>query len=425
MPVFPATGADHAAIYFFLNQVFNGPSRTEFHASLADPFCEPQDRLLLRREGRILAHAHLTHRVMQFGRVQIPVAGLDGLGVVDDERGRGLGTHLLQAAEKRVADLGAMVGLLRTRIPHFFRRTGWALCGRHSLCEARTHAVLGRLVERGLRPGRRARLHIRPWRQWEEGALVRIYRQNLAGSHGPLERTLAYWRWLLRRHAYDHLYVALEGPDQLDLTEATTRIVGYAAIRGDRIVELITNPGRRRVAAELLARACGDAVERNQLTIGLHAPQDSPMVELLDEAGGWRHEGEAFQGEVFMARVLDPLGLLHLLCDEFHRRALAAGLNLHRPVGLGLMVERQKYQIEIARTGATASASQVGRSYLAMNVADFTRLLLGQFNWHRAEAEGRVVPSTILAGEMGRVLFPSLPMWRPPLDELTALDRQD
>ena len=76
-----ATASDHAAIACFLGEVFGEPAAAELKASLEDPFYEPHDRLLLRRAGRIIAHVHLTHRVMQFGRRQIPVAGLDWLAI--------------------------------------------------------------------------------------------------------------------------------------------------------------------------------------------------------------------------------------------------------------------------------------------------------------------------------------------------------
>ena len=61
---------------------------------------------------------------------------------------------------------------------------------------------------------------------------MRVYNQNLPGSYGPLERTRAYWQWLLERRAFDQLYVALDGPNLWDLDESTTQIVGYAAIKG-------------------------------------------------------------------------------------------------------------------------------------------------------------------------------------------------
>ena len=90
LPVLEARGGDHATIYYFLQSVFQNPSRAEFRASLQDPFYEPCDRLLLWQKRRIAAHVHLTHRTMHFGSVTIPVAGLTGLGVAPNTAIRAL-----------------------------------------------------------------------------------------------------------------------------------------------------------------------------------------------------------------------------------------------------------------------------------------------------------------------------------------------
>ena len=63
---------------------------------------------------------------------------------------------------------------------------------------------------------------------------------------------------------------------------------------------------------------------------------------------------------------------------------------------------------------------RLGRSYLRLNVADFTRLVLGQLDWPAALAEGHVEFSTGLARTAAPALFPPLPLWRPPLDDLLA-----
>jgi predicted N-acetyltransferase YhbS len=446
LPVQRAAGGDHATVYYFLQAVFQGPSRAEFQASLDDPFYEPYDRLLLRQKRRIAAHVHLTHRTMHFGTVALPAARLGWLGVALEHRGEGLATHLLRAAESRMAIDGALVGVLRTSIPHFFRRTGWALCGQASYRRANARALLARLLDRGLIPRPRRRLHIRPWLQWEQGALARIYGQNAAwedssrrrcgdadedrdgrqpaaaeglAAHGSVERTAAYWHWLLTRHAYDQVYVALEGPEQLELGEISTRIVGYAVTRGEQIVELMTAPDRPRAAAELLARCCGDAIEHDRHCVLLHAPPGCPLFDVFDEAGGCGPARVPEHGEVCMMRLLNPLELLRRLCGEFERRAAAA--RLPRPLDLGLLVEGQKYQLELGPEGVAATSQRVGRSYLRLNVADFTRLVLGQLDWDAAIGDGRLECSTALAGEAGRVLFPSLPLWHPPWDDMPAM----
>jgi predicted N-acetyltransferase YhbS len=429
--VLGARGGDHATIYYFLQSVFQNPSRAEFHASLEDPFYEPYDRLLLRPKRRIAAHVHITHRTMHFGSAAIPMAGLAWLGVAPEVRQRGLGTHLLRAAENRMAIGGALVAVLRTSLPRFFRRTGWALCGQASYRRADARALLARLLDRGLIPRPRRRLHIRPWLQWEQAGLARLYSQNvlpqanedatLGGSiaYGPLERTSAYWRWLLNRHGYDQLYVALEGPEQLELGEISTRIVGYAATRGEQIVELMAAPGCPRAAVELLARCCGDAIEHDRHCVLLHAPPWCPLFEIFDEAGGRGPPCAPEHGEVSMMRLLDPLELLRQLCGEFERRAVAA--HLSRPLDLGLLIEGQKYQVELGREGAAATSQRLGRSYLRLNVADFTRLVLGQLDWDSALVGGGLECSTALAREAGGALFPAIPLWRPPWDESPAI----
>lgn len=417
-PVAFASGGDHAAIYYFLSPIFQGSSSAEFKAATEDPFCTPQDRLLIRRDRGIVAHAQITHRAMHFGPLQIPAAGLGWLAVAPECRGERLGTHLLAVAQRQMLDSGALIGLLRTRIPHFFRRHGWALCGRPHYSHADVRTVLATLSEAGMCQRRQRHWHIRPWRRWELGALVRIYRQSFDNAYGSLERTEAYWHWLIRRQAYDQLYVALEGPELFDLTERSTRIIGYAAVHGEQIVEMATAPDRPRAAFEMIARACGDAIEHDRHVLLVHAPPQSPIHDVFQKAGGVRSCQESDGGRVYMARLLDPLKLLRRLCGEFERRREAA--DLPQPLELGLLVDDKKYQIELAREGARAVSRRIGRHYLQLNVADFTRMVLGQLDWDVAVAEGRLAASTTLAAQAGRALFPSLPFWRPPLDDLEA-----
>ncbi len=416
LPVLRAESGDHATIYYFLQAIFQGPSREEFHASLEDPFYEPFDRLLLRRERKIAAHVHITHRTMQFGREMIPAAGLGWLGVASEHRHQGLGRYLLRAAEKQMEESGALAGMLRTSIPGFFEAAGWAPCGRPSFRRANVRTLLARLLDHKLIPRPRRRLHIRPWRQWELSALDRLYRQNLEG-YGSLERTTAYWQWLLSRHACDEVYVALEGPEQLELGEISTRIVGYAATRGDQILELMTAPDCPRAGPELLARCCGDAIEHDRHCIVLHARPGHPLFGIFDEASGCPALPSPEHGEISMMRVLNPQKLLQRLCGELYGRVVEA--QLPRPLGLGLLVDGEKYQLEIGRDAVKASSQRIGRSYLRLGNADFTRLVLGQLDWDAAVAEGRLECSTVLAQEAGRVLFPPIPLWHPPWDALS------
>jgi hypothetical protein len=85
-----------------------------------------------------------------------------------------------------------------------------------------------------------------------------------------------------------------------------------------------------------------------------------------------------------------------------------------------MLVDGQKYRLAITPDDVEVAGRNIGRSYLRLNVADFTRLLLGHLDWDKALADGRVEPSTNIALVAGRALFPRVPLWLPPLDNLPA-----
>jgi hypothetical protein len=85
---------------------------------------------------------------------------------------------------------------------------------------------------------------------------------------------------------------------------------------------------------------------------------------------------------------------------------------------LGLLVEGHKFCVTLTRRSVKISTNKIGRSYLRCNQAEFTRLVLGHVDLDDAISHGRLVTSTRLAAETARILFPRLPFWRPPLDDL-------
>ena len=460
LPV-PVSAADYPAVGWLLTSVFasrhaNECSADEFKASINDPFHELHDRLVIKCGSQLVGHALTTRRTMQFGSIRLPAAGLHWLGVEPAFRSGGLGMRLLAAAENLMADQGGLIGLIRTQIPHFFRRTGWALCGHHSHSRAGAHDIIAEMIARDLRPGllrdslrglrgrsckkllqgsRRKRLRIRCWRRMEIPALLRIYDRNTLGMSGPLERTAAYWQWLVNRRGYDRLYVALDGPDLFELDETRTHIVGYAAIRGGQILELMAEPGgetgprKHSVLVKLLARACDDAIEQGHNYVTYHGHPQDCLHDLFTAAGGTHHrEARDDNGEVLMARLLRPSRVLDLLAPELHARLQAGGdvafAKTPMPGRLSLNVDGRRYVILIGRKGV---AVQTGRmaifgaaNHAGLNVADFTRLVLGQFDWTSPLSESSIRVSTPATAVLLRLLFPPLPLWRPPLDDATA-----
>jgi hypothetical protein len=248
------------------------------------------------------------------------------------------------------------------------------------------------------------------------GSLSGLYGDAVAATTGPLKRTGPYWEWLLHRHAFDQQYVAIDGPELIDVEQEKASVVGYAVTRRDRIVELLASPHYPTAAPVLLARACRDGIEADRHAILLHAPQSDPLHRVFQEAGGYGQHHVAEFGEVFMARVLQPLKLLRRMRARFRARAEAA--SLPRPFELSLLVERKKFRLLVAEREVKVNARRVSEHAVEMNVADFARMVLGQLDWDRALAEERAVPSSAEAEHFARALFPSLPFWHPPLDDL-------
>lgn len=414
-----ATGCagDHPVVHHLLTEVFQGPTRDAFYGTLDDPFYEPRDRLLIKRADQTVAHALVTKRVMHFGSLSFPADCLSWLATLPEFRQLGYASRLVRAADETMRREGAVLGLLKTRVPHFFRRLGWALCGRHSHARAGSRDLLAQLSARGLVPGENS-VGIRPWRQVELPALMRLYHDMTAGRAGHFERTEAYWRWLISRKGFERIYVAVDGPDNFELQDDPTKLVGYLITSEDRVLELAAARTHRHVARELLARACSEAIERDYNMLTLHAPADDPLMEIFRIAGGTLHCNESEQGEVYMAKLMNPIGFLKQLCPELHRRADAVSLT--RPCELGLVLDGEKYGLIVSRRSVKLRRHRIGRSYLAANGANVTRLLLGHFDIDEALADGRLRASTHVAAELGRVLFPRLPLWRPPLDEISA-----
>lgn len=414
--IVPANAGDHPEIHQLLTAVFQAPSRDVFLAGLDDPFYEPNDRLLVSRNGRTVAHLHVTQREMQFGSARFPVAGLSWLGVLPEFRSQSYGQKLLAAAHRKMASDGAVAGFLVTKIPHFFRPHGWAVCGRHSHATAGARDILAELSRRSEQLNARP-LVTRPWRQVEMPHIMRIYEANTAKAAGPWVRSEAYWRWLVARYPSEQLLVAIDGPDKMELDDVNSPIVGYAIVRDDRVLEVMAQPGHPTAALHLLGRACREAIERDCHTVNIFAPPGSEMHTVCRSAGGLCQEHEADQGLVFMAKLLDPLAFLKGMRGVLRERVVAEGLP---PCELGLIVDGDKYSVRVSKRGVVVGRNKTGRSYLNLNVAEFTRLLLGHLDLEPALAQGRVEASTRVAAETASVLFPRLPLWRSPLDDSLA-----
>ncbi len=412
---------DHHDVQQLLTTLFHGPSMGDFQAQIDDPFYEPNDRMLVKRDKQVVGHVHLAKREIHFGPFQFAVAHATDLGVLPEYRGQQCATQLLAAAECRMGEDGAVMGVIRTGIPEFFKRRGWSVCMRHSFSVAGARDILSRLGESApvdsdpLQPVI-APLNIRLWRHVEQAALMRIYADNTHNVFGPVARNDSYWRWLINRRAYDRIYIAIDGPDKIELNDTLTPIVGYAVVKDERIVELMTSGDCPRVAEQLLARTCRDAIEHDTHHVRLDAAPNDPLHRAFKAAGGRQHYHESEAGEVWMVKVFDPIALFGTISSEVHRRAKAAGMTI--PTELGVLLDGKKYTLSTRQRTTRLEPGKLGRSYLECSRGEFTQLMLGHLNVEGSIEAGRLQASTRVAGETAAILFPQLPLWQPPFDSL-------
>jgi predicted acetyltransferase len=410
-----------------LVSVFQQPSTVEFQAQLEEPRYEPTDRLLVEQGQQIIGHLRLLSREMRFGGQALPVSIVTEVATLPQFRGCGSGIALLTEAQRQMKDDGSLMGILRTDQPGFYAQLGWVVCGRHSYSTASPRAILSHLhanqqslasVEDVLRTPQQSAYNIRLWRHVEEAALRRLYDENTTRVYGPLKRDEAYWRWLVNRGGSEKVYVVINGPDKFELDDQLTPIVAYAAMKEGRIVEIMSSSDHPEAAAQLLARACGDAIEQDFHRVRIDAAPDHFLHRELVAAGGTCSYHEADHGLVFMAKVFDLPKFIAQIGDELLRRACAADLS--RPGELGLLLDNHKFRLLIGKRSVKLVSGKIGRSYLKCSVQDLTKLALGHLEADEAIETGRLQASTRVAHQVAKVLFPRLPFWRPPWDELPA-----
>ena len=166
----------------------------------------------------------------------------------------------------------------------------------------------------------RKKYNIRLWRHVEQAALIRLYNENTREAYGALDRSEAYWKWLVRRGGNDRIYVAIDGPDKLELDETLAPIVGYAATKNGRIVEMMCAAAHPEASIQLLARACGDAMEQDHHLIRVDGPPADPLHSLFVASDGDHYHHESDQGMVFMADLLKPRRFVKLLSHDLGDR---------------------------------------------------------------------------------------------------------
>jgi GNAT superfamily N-acetyltransferase len=427
--VAPARAGDQGEIIQLLAGLPTPPSRGEFHAAVDHPDYDPANRLVARLAGRIVGHVEIVPRDIMLaarraesGEAPPPSASVRGavlerVAVLPECRGAGHGQRLVQAAEERMRQSGAVVAFTRTRIAASFHELGWSVLGRDCATPGRPAEILARLLEGQRWTGEPVTM--RQWRHVELPAILRIYRQNAARFIGPCDRSENYGRWLVSRAAFDSILVALVGQDRYELHESSARIVGYCVQTGSRVLEIGADPEFAGLEREILARVCAEAIENDRQQIVYESSVADPLHVAVAGAEGLAPGGD----RMIVARVFRPLELLEALAPTVAARVAAAGIRETVELGLDAPGFRGSIVVSERRGGepsAAVHAGRLGRSYLRLSEAELARLLLGQCDPAEAVAAGRMEPSTQMAQRLAGQLFPRSPLWCPMGDDIPA-----
>jgi predicted N-acetyltransferase YhbS len=399
------TEADHEAVYQTLLHVFHGPDRESFLGALSDPTYRPEQRLLVKVDGRVVSHLHLTERTIRYGSARLPMNGVMWVGTLPEYRGLGFAQNLMRLADDRARETGAVLQALTTGMPKFYRPLGWGVCG---------HQTFGQILSRnlpqasdGVVEGRGGFWHVRPWRQVELNDLMALYDLQYAHTTGTVIRSEDYWRWIIGRRYAHVIWVACQG-------EA---VRGYAFVKDHRILELAHHPAHPQALKGLLGRVRAEALERAYPEVIVHAPVDHPVMDVFRSAGKVIDQ-EEFEGTTSMYHIPDPGRLLHSILPELARRAQGAGGPL--PLELGLTVSDRRWLLHLEANRSRIEPDKLSRRHLTLTPAALVRLVLGHTGIDRATAEDGFESSTQTALEAARILFPIRPIWRSPLDSATA-----
>jgi hypothetical protein len=288
--------------------------------------------------------------------------------------------------------------------------------------------LLAQLSARGV-PQADDALVIRPWRQVELPALMRLYTERFARASGPFVRTEPTWRWLVSRQDVDHLFVAIEGPDKFDWQAAELPIVGYMLMKDDRVLELVgadrqadvselLKGPRPSVAEQLLARACAESIERDDYNIKFHAPADDRLHQLFRAAGGEIPAADYQLGESFLIKIFDLPGLIRRLAPVLQRRLVDA--DGPRSAELVFCVGDARWRLNVSRRGVKFGTGPLGRNYIRLDRDDLVRLLMGQLDLEQARLAGQLKASSRGTLRLAQSLFPVLPYWRAPWDDIVT-----
>jgi len=409
---------DHALVLQLLVEAYQCPLAEDFQSRLDEPSYEPNDRLLIQHEGRLIGHVQVSKQFGWFHGQRCPLVKLQDFVTLPEYRSLNFGQSLLEVAESTAVSEGAILGLVKSDRPEWFELHGWSSCRGQGYSRANTRAILSHFDSPPTARRRRgSRIEVRTWRHFELDGLRRVYQQVSTSMWGPLYRSETTWQWLMGRKVQDQVLIAIEKiPGKSNGLDTDPNIVGYAIVRDSCIVEMLTLPGFSSARAKLLARACRDAIDRDHHFVSLHTPAADPMHELLVTAGGsWISHGATSEGQ-WMLKLLAPDRWVERFYPVLHERAREAGIR--RPLEIVFAVGAFKWRLILTRRSSRLEPAASARPHAQCDWQAFQDLLTCNLTFPEALAQGRLRTAHRSISRKLAVLFPPKLFWQSPFELL-------
>lgn len=178
---------DESAAAFALRDEAFGDSMRRGTFDPEQPYVADDRRLVARDGGRVVGHLAMWPFAQVFGGREVPMAGVAGVAVSPEWRGRGVGGGLLAAALERMREAGDVIATLYPATVAPYAAYGWARAGHFITRSVATRALLGV-------PAPAVDVTIRPSTPDDLPALADLVRSVTATEPGGLVAPEAWYR---------------------------------------------------------------------------------------------------------------------------------------------------------------------------------------------------------------------------------------
>ena len=417
--VVAGNSGDHALVLQLLSQINQTSMAEDFQSRIDDPAYEPSDRILLSRRGQVLGHVQVSRQIAWFQQQRFALARLQDFVALPEYQSAGYAEAMLEVAEQTAAQEGAVVGLIHTDRPNWFREQGWTQCRGQGHTRASTHSILSHFDAQLAQPRRRrSSIEVRAWRHFEIDGLRRIYQQISNNMWGCLQRSEPSWQWLMGRKAHDQVLIAVKRDGkaaQAPHAGQIPHVVGYAVVRDSAIVEMFALPGYPQVPSQLVSRACRDAIDRDHRFLSFHTTAADPMHELLVTAGGSWIGTPAGNGSAWMIKLLSPERWIERLYPLLHQRSREAGINTSQQ--LAFTVGSDQYRLTLTRRSSRLEKCRAAETQVICDGNTFLDLLVSNLAFAEAQAAEKLQADDA-TWQLLAVLFPPKLFWQSPFELL-------